>query len=543
MPSISPIQFIKPLDANQAIDQYSLGQKQALIDALKQSALNPQQPQNYGAIASRSSPITPIVQAISAMLAKSKQDSLNDSVRGMYQNQYSQLQGMMGGQPQQSTQDMMGSLKAANAQGVTPDQAQPIQAPQVTPQSPQQQQPQNQPSALGRLVQALSGNKPPPVQAPPVQTAQQGGTSQMNPFGIAPGMAANAYVQDPSAYMGKVLDYYAKRSEPMNLREGSTVFDQRTGKPIYVAPKDGIQIQDSPNGPIASSMSGYNEAQASRIASNEAAKVSQTPNWASNASGQPTAVYATPPAARGMPTAAAPANLQTTGGKASQEALGKASSDFAVGLNDKAAAAVEGKRTLSEMSNLLEGFNPGKFAPVLTSLGAAASALGVSPETVQGLTNINPGDAEAFQKGTAALATESAKQVSSRVTQMEFKTFLANNPNWMMTSNGVKRVMDYMGKGFDTQIDQQKEYADWSKTHSPERAVLDFPAYYNQKRLQAIDTGKTNSTPAAFTSTKTKTDVTNSPVAPVKITSKAEYEKLPKGTVFVGPDGLQYTRH
>lgn len=232
MPSISPIQFIKPLDANQAIDQYSLGQKQALIDALKQSALNPQQPQNYGAIASRSSPITPIVQAISAMLAKSKQDSLNDSVRGMYQNQYSQLQGMMGGQPQQSTQDMMGSLKAANAQGVTPDQAQPIQAPQVTPQSPQQQQPQNQPSALGRLVQALSGNKPPPVQAPPVQTAQQGGTSQMNPFGMDPALASSAYMQDSKGYMDKLIDFYAKKNAPVDSQhtiEGM-IFNPGTGK-------------------------------------------------------------------------------------------------------------------------------------------------------------------------------------------------------------------------------------------------------------------------------------------------------------------------
>lgn len=238
MASISPISFIKPLDASQAVDQYSLGQKQALIDALKQSALNPQAPQNYGAIATRSSPITPIVQAISAMLAKSKQDSLNESVKGLYQNQYSQLQGMMGGgQPNSSaspTQDMMGSLKAAENQGLSPDQAQPIQAPPVTPQAPPQsmQQP-NPPNALGRIVQALTGNKPAqaPIQAPPVQ-AGQSGQPQMNPFGMDPSLAANAYLQDSKGYTDKLIDFYAKRAAPVDSQhtiEGM-IFHPDSGK-------------------------------------------------------------------------------------------------------------------------------------------------------------------------------------------------------------------------------------------------------------------------------------------------------------------------
>lgn len=240
MASISPISFIKPLDASQAVDQYSLGQKQALIDALKQSAINPPAPQNYGAIATRSSAITPIVQAISAMLAKSKQDSLNESVKGLYQNQYSQLQGMMGGgQPQangsaQPTQDMMGSLKAADAQGIAPDQAPPIQAPQMTPQaSPQPMQQPNPPNALGRIVQALTGNKPvqTPIQAPPVQPGQSG-QSQMNPFGMDPSLAANAYLQDSKGYTDKLIDFYAKKAAPVDSQhtiEGM-IFNPRSGK-------------------------------------------------------------------------------------------------------------------------------------------------------------------------------------------------------------------------------------------------------------------------------------------------------------------------
>lgn len=522
----NPFQFVKSpaLDSGQAMDQFTLAQKQQIIDALKQSALNPQPTPQYGAIASRTSPITPIIQALMGYKAGKDQSELNKQYSNLFDKQYEGMASMFGA-PQQTSQGVQAPQPQSNDAQGQPQSAAPV--PIMMQGVPNAQYGQ-------QLAQSLTQDQP--VSAPRQPT--------MNPFGIDPATAMRAYMQDPNAYTSKVIDYYAKQTEPMNLREGGTAWSPTRGV-LYTAPKDGIQITPGPQGPIASTMPGYNEAQAARLASNKAAEVSQTPQWTQNSQGQTTPIYATPPAARGIPTAPAVGGggLQTTSGKASQEALGKASSDYAVELNSKAAAALEGKRTLSEMNNLLQGFNPGKFAPVLTQMGSIAQALGVSPDTVQGLTNINPGDAEAFQKGTAALATESAKQVSNRVTQMEFKTFLANNPNWMMTSNGIKRVMDYMNKGFDAPIEEQKQFAEWSKTHDPGRAVLDFPAAYNAKRAKEIAEGKANSAPAAFSDTKTKTDVNATPGQKVKVTTKAEYDQLKPGTHFIGPDGLEYVRH
>lgn len=293
---------------------------------------------------------------------------------------------------------------------------------------------------------------------------------------------------------------------------------------------------------------------ATMAAAQEAGTQSQKPTWQPGPSGQPTPVFVTPPMMTGAgpmgaigrgnlpPAASATPPLQTTAGKSSQEALGKNAGDYAQALADRSAAAVDGKRTLSEMGSLLQGFQPGAGAPLLTKMGSVAQALGVSPDTVQQWTNINPGDAEAFQKGTAALATEAAKQVSNRVTQMEFKTFLANNPNWMMTPNGIKRVMDFMGKGFDSQIEQQRDFAQWSKTHPAETWTTDFPAYWNQKQTARISRGETNSTPSSLSSTETSTDIRKAPGTPQRVSSKADFDKLPHNSLFMGDDGITYRK-
>jgi hypothetical protein len=322
---------------------------------------------------------------------------------------------------------------------------------------------------------------------------------------------------------------------------------------------------------------GSEEVNAGQAAATTAATQANTPKWIDDPlhPGQGRYIYPTPPAYAGgvndvgsigrqprqtIPTPAgavpattvgsgpnatpAPARVPTAADLEGQKVGAKTGQDYAADITAKAADAMAGKRTLSEMTNLLQGFTPGAGAPILTKLGAAAQAMGADPATVQKLTSINPGDAEAFQKGTAALAGEAAKQVTNRVTQTEFKVFLANNPNWMMTPNGIKRVMDFMGKGFDQQIDMQQQFADWSKGAPPDRWGIDFPAEYNKRQLAAISAGKTNSAPAPFTATKTSTDIANSAGAPVALKSKADYDALPSGKniKFVGPDGITYVK-
>lgn len=245
---------------------------------------------------------------------------------------------------------------------------------------------------------------------------------------------------------------------------------------------------------------------------------------------------------RGANATPAPARVPTAADLEGQKVGAKTGQDYAADVTAKAADAMAGKRTLSEMQNLLQGFTPGAGAPMLTKLGAAAQAMGADPATVQKLTNINPGDAEAFQKGTAALAGEAAKQVTNRVTQTEFKVFLANNPNWMMTPNGIKRVMDFMGKGFDQQIDMQQQFSHWSKGAPPDRWGIDFPAEYNKRQLAVIKAGGTNSDPASVSPIETAADLSKTPGATLTIHTKADFDKLPQGAKFVGSDGITYRK-
>lgn len=166
----SPFSFLQPTNADQVVDQYSLGQKQALINALKQSALQPQQPQQFGTVAARTSPITPIVQALSGYLAGQQQHKLD--------KQYG---------------DLANQQSANNLALMTP-QTQPIQ-PQ---QSPQPEVPQDlgaamaslgqpqQPSVPRQLATALSAPSPEqqPMRDPKFVTS-------MNPGGFEPHYAAN----------------------------------------------------------------------------------------------------------------------------------------------------------------------------------------------------------------------------------------------------------------------------------------------------------------------------------------------------------------
>jgi hypothetical protein len=291
----------------------------------------------------------------------------------------------------------------------------------------------------------------------------------------------------------------------------------------------GILNADQNGNPIYQPLAGLQQGIAGQAGALEGAKAANTPHYEPDPQhpGKFTVSYPpTPPALRqqtAAPNAAAPgavpgspqmapaateparqftaADLEAMKGGA-QEGV-----KYASKLTEDAGSALQGLRTLSEMQNLLQNFTPGQFAPVLGALGAAAQSAGVSPDLVKSLTGINPGDAQAFQKGTATLATEAAKQVSNRVTQMEFKIFLQNNPNWMMQPDGIKRVIDFMGKGFNQAIDKQLAFSAYSKTASPDRWQTDFESKWNQQQRAAIKAGATNSLPANLTGVRTSTDV------------------------------------
>lgn len=180
----NPFAFAKTpaLDPTQAMDTYSLGQKQALINALRQAAINPPQAQQMGTIASRTSPITPIVQALMGYKAGKDQDALNSQFSNLAKQQQAQTLAMMGGgqsaQPAQSMQ----------------------QAPQPSPEMQNPLEPPPDPNAA-QLAQALAG--------PQQQQAPQPVKSPMNPGGLDPKMAAQLYsTLGPKEYSLQYIEPY-----------------------------------------------------------------------------------------------------------------------------------------------------------------------------------------------------------------------------------------------------------------------------------------------------------------------------------------------
>lgn len=409
---------------------------------------------------------------------------------------------------------------------------------------------------------APDANLPPEsIRAPGYQppASQSAGNNFANTLDAAQN-AAN-YGVDPEVIKAAIADQ--SRTDQMKNDASSGIAPGERGnlvrrdsiKQAFVPGSGGMLDIDAATGqPVFRTLPGLAESSAAATGMSTAATQANTPHYEPDPfhPGQFKVTYASPPALGanvpplggvgrgGMPGQAAGNAADLEG----QKIGAKTGQDYAAELNTRASDAIAGKRTLSEMQNLLQGFEPGKGAPLLAGLGSAAVAMGVSPETVTQLTNVNPGDAEAFQKGTAALAGEAAKQVTNRVTQTEFKTFLANNPNWMMTPQGIKRVMDLMGKGFDQSIDQQNQFSKWSKTASPDRWGIDFPALYNQQQLGRINSGQTNSAPASLTGIRTRSDTMKAETAqggPVQwqpgMTADQARTKYPKGTVFQFPDG------
>jgi hypothetical protein len=296
-------------------------------------------------------------------------------------------------------------------------------------------------------------------------------------------------------------------------------------------------VQAAPVGGLGANM-------AQTTAANTAATQSQTPHEVKDSQGRSTFAYTTPPALRqqgAIPTGADGGGGQTTAGAAFQGAQGKAATDYSTQVNADAENALQGKRTLSEMGNLLQGFTPGAGAPVLQAIGSIAQAMGVPEDKVTQFSGMNVGDTQAFQKGTANLAAEAAKQMTNKVTQQEFKVYLANNPNWMMSSTGIKKAMNFMDKGFDQTLDKQQLFQQFTANpkNDPGRYAIDFPAFYNQQTRQKIATGGLNSSPAAQIPIATASDIKNPPAG--KPAFSPGTTKVINGTTYINltgqPDG------
>lgn len=181
---------------------------------------------------------------------------------------------------------------------------------------------------------------------------------------------------------------------------------------------------------------------------------------------------------------------QSTEARAAQEASGKEAGGIQAQIDSEASGALQSRKILGEMRTLSGDFTQGKVAPFKRALGEYAQALNLPGDWAAEIKSAE--SQQALKKLTAQMATAAMKQMTNRGTQMEFKTFLENNPNAELTPGGFQKVLEFMDKSAQTSLDRQQAYQEWKKTNPVERSQ-DFLSEWNKKQSDALSAPSSDS--------------------------------------------------
>lgn len=151
-------------------------------------------------------------------------------------------------------------------------------------------------------------------------------------------------------------------------------------------------------------------------------------------------------------------------------------------INDDADVALKTKRIIDEMGVLRQNFTPGKFAGYQKALAEWRIGAGIGTPQDQQFATATQG----VDKLTAQLTTQALKEFTSRGTQMEFKTFMQNNPNITMTPGGFDTLLQFMNKTSDIPLQKQQQFIQW-KQGKQQSEYPDFDAAWNQNVNQNIN--------------------------------------------------------
>lgn len=516
------------LDPSQYPNYLDLQRKQMLAQMLTQTAQqSAQTPADWNSmkVVPKRSPLMNVTALASALMA-------GGATRNAAQAQQNYFQGLMGGGP-----------SSAPAAAPAPQAAPPPPAPVAPGLLP----PNGIPGSQGPPGPAPAGVVPPQVAAPPAAPQQPPARNPMIPEGMSP-QTANGLLNmmGPQEY-GK--SFVAPQFQPTDLEKtmraagidpgsalGRQIMQQAVAKQNYIAPieqrpgaveRDPITNQvigqnpTAPQGAVnfydnAGNLTGQGLAPGATAAiagSNAAAtagKVSQTPLEAGvNAQGRKVYEFPNPPAmgAGGVPgatpgaavgagTVAAPGDTASAATLASQKAGGESGQAYASELAKNATGATEVRRSLSELKNLATQATPSAMNEGKMKLGSYMIAAGVSPTTAASWLGVDVGALQAAQKQTATLAVNTIHSMTSRGTNFDLETFMRNNPNMNMADPAsFQRVVDYMDNKSKQEIAKQKDFVSWKKGVSPDDWESGHTAHWLEQQNQNIDAGRSNSRP------------------------------------------------
>lgn len=217
---------------------------------------------------------------------------------------------------------------------------------------------------------------------------------------------------------------------------------------------------------------------------------------AMNSQGQVTPLPGAPAAVQTMAnskeTGTQQAEVSSAAAKQQQEGIGKQSAETEEDINERADNAVATLRNNAELSKLSQNVGLGNTAPLAMALKSWAISLGMDKDQADAEST---GDAQALQKLTVKLATQSTKELSTRPAQMEFLKNLENTPGLAMTPSGFNTILQFSNQGAQMDLQKQQAFQQY-KGQLPQGASVDtsdFKSKWNQQQVANIPNTLSNS--------------------------------------------------
>lgn len=485
-------------------DISDIQRKRAMAQALQQQSLDQEPTQTAGGWAVKQSPLAPLAKVLQAgvgAFGQRKADEQQKELGERYQADYKamiakglrQLQGgagsaqpdaELGGGPSQPAQgpDPMAALATF---GEHPGGA------QFAPLAMQQIQQQLRQAMLAKLLPGMAGGG---AGGQPGAQPAGGGAGGFG-AGIPPQIIGLMTSGDPE--LVKLGQSLLEANKGIAQRPGAPVVNPFTGaiiaQPTPAVPA-GVGLQVGPGGPQAYPVPGAQGAMAgiaaSQAGATEAGKAPfqlgtyNTPGAPTlmthqqaieRATGQPMPNPAAPqqqpgpalPSPQGAPVplprqVGGGLRLQDQGASAEQHEFGKNLGEYASGVQKEAANAAVSNRYLDNMQAAAQDFNPGKLAPMQSTLTQWAQAMNlpVSEEDKKAA-----GSIQALTSMGIKMAGQATRQSDASPSQLQYFKMLESMPNESRTPEGFNKIIAYLRDTNNYAVSKHQNLQQWRQTH------------------------------------------------------------------------------
>lgn len=165
----------------------------------------------------------------------------------------------------------------------------------------------------------------------------------------------------------------------------------------------------------------------------------------------------------------------------------KSANEYEGQLRDANVAGTENLRILQAMRDSLKLFKSGGGADVRERFGGVLDALGFPKKIVDDASGGDRGAIQAFQKQAIRYATGEMKAnmgAGQRFTNLDFSTFLKNNPTISTDPRALDKMFSFLEKGVWLADQQQRSYDTWKRGLPPpgyENAdISSFPSFWTK---------------------------------------------------------------